>query len=54
MLMGDACSRPPFIIKSHDLHVDDIRKVMDEITSRTSSFPFLILASFGLPFLSLL
>jgi len=32
-LMGDACSRPCVTIKSHDLHVGDIRGAMGEITS---------------------
>jgi hypothetical protein len=32
-LMSDACSRPLVIIKSHNLHVGDIRRVMGEITS---------------------
>ncbi len=27
-LVGDVCSRPPTIIKAHDLHVGDIRKVV--------------------------
>jgi hypothetical protein len=27
MLVGDVCFRPPIIIKSHDLHVSDIRRV---------------------------
>jgi hypothetical protein len=31
--MGDACFRPPIIIKSHDLHASDIRRAMGEITS---------------------
>jgi hypothetical protein len=33
VLIGDACSKPPIIIKSHDLHVNDIREVMGEIAS---------------------
>jgi hypothetical protein len=32
-LAGDVYSRPPITIRSHDLHVDDIKKVMGEITS---------------------
>jgi hypothetical protein len=32
-LAGDACSRPPIIIKSHDLHACDIRRAMGETTS---------------------
>jgi hypothetical protein len=54
VLAGDAYSRPPIIIRSHDLHVSNIRKVVGEIAftmKGTSSFPFLILANnvfFGL------
>ncbi len=33
VLANDACSRPPIIIQSHDLHVGDIRGAMGEITS---------------------
>ncbi len=32
-LVGDACSRPPIIIQSHDLHTCNIRGAMGEITS---------------------
>jgi hypothetical protein len=32
-LVGDVYSRPPITIRSHDLHVDDIRGVMGEIIS---------------------
>jgi hypothetical protein len=32
-LAGDAWSRPPTIIKFHDLHGSDIRGAMGEITS---------------------
>jgi hypothetical protein len=32
-LAGDACSKPPITVKSHDLHVGDIRKVVGEKTS---------------------
>jgi len=32
-LAGDVCSRPSIIIKSHDLHVGNIRKAMGEIVS---------------------
>jgi hypothetical protein len=32
-LASDACFRPPIIIKSHDLHVDDISRAMREIAS---------------------
>jgi hypothetical protein len=31
--MGDTCSRPSITIKSHDLHVGDIRRIMGEIAS---------------------
>jgi len=31
MLACDACSRPPIIIRFHDLHVDDIIRAMGEI-----------------------
>jgi hypothetical protein len=30
-LTGDAYSRPPISIKSHDLHVDDIKGTMGDI-----------------------
>jgi hypothetical protein len=30
-LIGDACSRPPTIIRSHDLHDGDIRRLVGEI-----------------------
>jgi hypothetical protein len=33
MLTGNACSRLPFTIKSHDLHACDIRRAMGEIAS---------------------
>ncbi len=59
MLAGDVCSRPPIIIKFHNLHAGDIRKVMAEITSyheKDLFFPFFLVLmgcmSFGLPFLS--
>ncbi len=45
MLAGDAYSRPPITIRSHDLHVGDIRRVVGEITSYhevTSSLPFFL------------
>jgi hypothetical protein len=32
-LVGDDCSKPPIIIRFHDLHANDIRRVVDEITS---------------------
>jgi hypothetical protein len=31
--MSDACSRPSIIIKSHDLHADNIKGPVSEITS---------------------
>jgi hypothetical protein len=56
VLVGDACSRPPITIKSHDLHVGDIKGAVAEITSyheKDLLFPFLVnWSSFGLPFLS--
>jgi hypothetical protein len=33
VLVGDACSRPPITIRSHDLHVGNIRGAMGEIVS---------------------
>jgi hypothetical protein len=33
VLASDACSRPPIIIQSHDLHVGNIRRAMGEISS---------------------
>jgi hypothetical protein len=33
MLTGDACSRPPITIRSHNLHANDIRGDVGEITS---------------------
>jgi hypothetical protein len=33
VLAGDACSRPPITIKSHDLHACDIRSAMGQIAS---------------------
>jgi hypothetical protein len=44
-LAKNVCSRPPIIIRSHDLHAGDIRRGVDEIASyhkRTSSLPSLI------------
>jgi hypothetical protein len=32
-LTSDACSRPPIIIRSHDLHIGDIKEAAGEITS---------------------
>jgi hypothetical protein len=32
-LVGDAYSRPPITIRSHDLHVGEIREAMGEIAS---------------------
>jgi len=33
MLVNDVCSKPPITIKSHDLHANEIRKVVGEIVS---------------------
>jgi len=33
VLTGDACYKPPIIIRSHDLHAGNIRRVVGEITS---------------------
>jgi hypothetical protein len=33
VLTSDACSRPPITIRSHHLHVVDIRRVVGEIAS---------------------
>jgi hypothetical protein len=33
ILVGDVCSKPPIIIRPHDLHVGDIRGVVGEIVS---------------------
>jgi hypothetical protein len=33
VLVGDVCFKPPITIRSHDLHVDDIRKVVGEKAS---------------------
>ncbi len=33
VLGSDACSKPPNTIRSHDLHVDDIKEVVGEIAS---------------------
>ncbi len=32
-LMSEACSKPPIIIKFYDLHVNNIKRVVSEITS---------------------
>jgi hypothetical protein len=32
-LVSDACYRPPIIIRSHNLHAGNIRRVVGEITS---------------------
>ncbi len=32
-LMSDVCSKPPIIIRSHDLHASDIKRAVGEITS---------------------
>jgi hypothetical protein len=54
-LAGDVCFRPPITIKSHDLHVGDIRRDVGEITSyheKDYLFSFFFVhggcASFGL------
>jgi hypothetical protein len=44
VLTSDACSRPPIIIRSHDLHASDIRGVVGEIApydERNYLSPFL-------------
>ncbi len=33
VLASDVCSKPPIIIRSHDLHVGDIRGVVGDIIS---------------------
>jgi hypothetical protein len=33
VLAGDVCVRPPIIIRSHGLHVGDIRRAVSEIIS---------------------
>jgi hypothetical protein len=33
VLTGDACYKPPIIIRSHDLHEGNLREVVGEITS---------------------
>jgi hypothetical protein len=55
VLASDVCSRPPIIIRFHDLHAGDIRGVVGEITSyhkKDYFFPFFLVhagfASFGL------
>jgi len=54
-LVSDDCSRCPIIIRSHDLHVSDIRGAMGEIISYQEMdylFPFFLVhascSSFGL------
>ncbi len=32
-LMSDACSKPPITIRSHNLHVGDIRRLVGDIAS---------------------
>ncbi len=32
-LVGDVCSKLPVIIRFHNLHASDIRRVVDEIAS---------------------
>ncbi len=62
-LVSDDCSRCPIIIRSHDLHVSDIRGAMGEIISYQEMdylFPFffgscklfIFWPFFSLPFLS--
>jgi len=49
VLVEDVCFRPPITIRSHDLHVSDIKKVVGEITSTTkgtSFLPSLVLTSY--------
>ncbi len=47
-MAGDACSRPAITIRSHDVHVDDIRRAVAEIASNhettrgTNSLPSLV------------
>ncbi len=41
MLVGDVYYRPPIIIKSHDLHVGKIKKVVGEIISTMRGTNFL-------------
>jgi len=44
-LASDVCFRPPITIKSHDLHVGDIRRDVGEITSyheKDYLFPFFL------------
>jgi len=31
--MSDACSKPPIIIRCHNLHASNIKRAMGEITS---------------------
>jgi hypothetical protein len=64
VVMNDACSRPHIIIRFHDLHAGDIRKVVGEIIfyhERDKLSPsfffgscklFIFWPFFGLPFLS--
>jgi hypothetical protein len=56
-LARNACSRPPIIIRSHDLHANNIKKVMGEITSyhheRINSLSSLVLVGFTIFELSL-
>ncbi len=49
MLIGDVCFKPPITIRSHNLHVGDIKGVMGEIASyheKVQLFPFF--GSYGL------
>ncbi len=60
MLARDACSRPPIIIRFHNLHVGNIRGVVREIASYHerdylspffgSCGPCIFWPFFGLPF----
>ncbi len=49
MLAGDACSRPPIIIRSHDLDVGNIRGAVGEIILITrGTSPLHLFGSYGL------
>ncbi len=41
VLVSDACSRPPITIRSHNLHIGDIKRAMREITPTTKGINFL-------------
>jgi hypothetical protein len=61
-LASDACSKPPIIIRSHDLHAGDIKGAMGKIASYHKELVisfcfgsyglFIFWPLFGLPFLS--